>query len=231
MSEKILIVEDDQSIARLQKDYLEINGYEAILEHTGDPEKVLPLLEGVSLVVLDLMLPSGDGIELCRKIQALKDIPIMIVSAKNQDMDIVLGLGVGADDYLTKPFSTNEFIARVKAQIRRYGKMKSLNTQGFDDANVVIRNMVINEMTKTFTLNGQTVELTPKEFEIILLLAKNRGRVYSKEEIYERVWKYDSLADAFTVTVHGKRIREKIDSIAPNTSLIETVWGVGYKIL
>lgn len=229
--EKILIVEDDQSIARLQKDYLEINGYEVIVEHTGAMDQVLPLLEGVSLVILDLMLPNGDGIELCKKIQSLKDIPIMIVSAKNQDMDIVLGLGVGADDYLTKPFSTSEFIARVKAQLRRYGKMKNGSATGFDDSNITIRNMVINEMTKTFTLNGVSVDLTPKEFEIILLLAKNRGRVFSKEEIYERVWKYDSLGDAFTVTVHVKRIREKLEGIAPDTPLIETVWGVGYKIL
>jgi DNA-binding response OmpR family regulator len=229
--EKILIIEDDQSIARLQKDYLEINGYEVVMENTGDVTKIIPLLEGVSLVVLDLMLPSGNGIDICKKIQSLKDIPVMIVSAKNQDMDIVLGLGVGADDYMTKPFSTNEFIARVKAQLRRYSKMKSSPSGTFDDSNVTIRNMVINEMTKTFTVGDITLDLTPKEFEIILLLAKNRGRVFSKEEIYERVWKYDSLGDAFTVTVHVKRIREKIETVAPNTLLIETVWGVGYKIV
>lgn len=229
--EKILIIEDDQSIARLQKDYLEINGYEVVMENTGDITKIIPLLEGVSLVVLDLMLPSGNGIDICKKIQSLVDIPVMIVSAKNQDMDIVLGLGVGADDYMTKPFSTNEFIARVKAQLRRYSKMKSSPSGTFDDSNVTIRNMVINEMTKTFTLGDVTLDLTPKEFEIILLLAKNRGRVFSKEEIYERVWKYDSLGDAFTVTVHVKRIREKLETVAPNTQLIETVWGVGYKIV
>lgn len=229
--DKILIVEDDQSIARLQKDYLEINGFQAVLEHTGAEENVLPLIEDVSLIVLDIMLPKGNGIELCRKIQQLRDVPIMIVSAKDQDMDIVLGLGVGADDYLTKPFSTNEFIARVKAQLRRYNKMKNAVAGNFDESNITIRNMVINELTKIFTLEGTEVDLTPKEFEIILLLAKNRGRVFSKEEIYERVWKYDSLGDAFTVTVHVKRIREKLEQIAPNTPLIETVWGVGYKIL
>lgn len=229
--EKILIVEDDQSIARLQKDYLEINGFEAILEHSGSEEAVLPLLEDVSLVVLDLMLPKGNGIDLCKKIQSIKDVPIMIVSAKDQDMDIVLGLGVGADDYLTKPFSTNEFIARIKAQLRRYHKMKNAVSGNYDDANITIRNMVINELTKIFTLNGEVVDLTPKEFEIILLLAKNRGRVFSKEDIYERVWKFDSLGDAFTVTVHVKRIREKLENIAANTPLIETVWGVGYKII
>ncbi|MDN5351439.1 MAG: hypothetical protein PWQ12_356 [Clostridiales bacterium] len=227
--EKILIIEDDQSIARLQKDYLEINGYEVVIENTGDFKKILPLLENTSLVVLDLMLPSGDGIELCKRIQSLKDIPIMIVSAKNQDMDIVLGLGVGADDYMTKPFSTNEFIARIKAQIRRYNKMQG--SASYDDANIIIREMVINEMTKTFSIAGVPIELTPKEFEIILLLAKNRGRVFSKEEIYERVWKYDSLGDAFTITVHIKRIREKLDAVLPDNHLIETVWGVGYKIM
>lgn len=229
--DKILIVEDDQSIARLQKDYLEINGFEAILEHTGAEENVMPLVDDVSLVVLDLMLPKGNGIDLCKKIQSVKDVPIMIVSAKDQDMDIVLGLGVGADDYLTKPFSTNEFIARIKAQLRRYHKMKAAGSGNYDDSNITIRNMVINELTKIFTVNGDVVELTPKEFDIIVLLSKNRGRVFSKEEIYERVWKYDSLGDAFTVTVHVKRIREKLENIAPNTSLIETVWGVGYKIL
>jgi len=229
--EKILVIEDDKSIARLQRDYLEINGYEVVIESTGDITKIIPLLEGVSLVVLDLMLPNGDGIEICKRIQSLKDIPIIIVSAKNQDMDIVLGLGVGADDYMTKPFSTNELIARVKAQLRRYGKMKSAGSTTFDDANIVIREFMINEMTKTFSVGGETLELTPKEFDIILLLAKNRGRVFSKEEIYERVWKFDSLGDAFTVTVHVKRIREKIEVQAPNTPLIETVWGVGYKII
>ncbi len=229
--EKILVIEDDKSIARLQRDYLEINGYEVVIESTGDITKIIPLLEGVSLVILDLMLPNGDGIEICKRIQSLKDIPIIIVSAKNQDMDIVLGLGVGADDYMTKPFSTNELIARVKAQLRRYGKMKSAGSTTFDDANIVIREFTINEMTKTFSVGGETLELTPKEFDIILLLAKNRGRVFSKEEIYERVWKFDSLGDAFTVTVHVKRIREKIEVQAPNTPLIETVWGVGYKII
>lgn len=229
--EKILIIEDDKSIARLQKDYLEINGYEVIIEPTGDITKIIPLLEGVSLVILDLMLPSGNGIDICKRIQTLRDMPIIIVSAKNQDMDIVLGLGVGADDYMTKPFSTNELIARVKAQLRRYSKMKNAPATTFDDANIIIRDFMINEMTKTFTVSGEVLELTPKEFEIILLLAKNRGRVFSKEEIYERVWKFDSLGDAFTVTVHVKRIREKIESMSPNTPLIETVWGVGYKII
>ncbi len=229
--EKILIIEDDQSIARLQKDYLEINGFQAILEHTGDFNIIEPLLQDIDLIVLDLMLPSASGIDLCKDIQSRCDKPIIIVSAKNEDMDIVLGLGVGADDYLTKPFSTNEFIARVKAQLRRYSKLKTTPTGTYDEANTVIRNMVINELTKTFTIDQQPLDLTPKEFDIILLLAQNRGRVFSKDEIYERVWKYDSLGDAFTVTVHVKRIREKIEAIAPNTHLIETVWGVGYKII
>lgn len=229
--EKILIIEDDKSIARLEKDYLEINGYEVVMESTGDITKIIPLLEGVNLVILDLMLPQGNGIDICKKIQSLKDIPIIIISAKNQDMDIVLGLGVGADDYMTKPFSTNELIARVKAQLRRYSKMKTASQTSFDDATIMIREFSINEMTKIFAISGEPLELTPKEFDIILLLAKHRGRVFAKEEIYERVWKYDSLGDAFTVTVHVKRIREKIESVSPNTPLIETVWGVGYKII
>jgi len=229
--DKILIIEDDKSIARLEKDYLEINGFEVIIEDTGDISKIIPLLDDVDLIILDLMLPKGNGIDICKRIQSLRDIPIIIVSAKDQDMDIVLGLGVGADDYMTKPFSTNELIARVKAQLRRYTKMKSSPSNAFDESNVVIRNMMINEMTKTFTVDGITLDLTPKEFDIIFLLAKNRGRVFSKEEIYERVWKYDSLGDAFTVTVHVKRIREKIENVAEHTSLIETVWGVGYKIV
>ncbi len=229
--EKILIIEDDKSIARLEKDYLEINGYEVVMESTGDITKIIPLLEGVNLVILDLMLPQGNGIDICKKIQSLKDIPIIIISAKNQDMDIVLGLGVGADDYMTKPFSTNELIARVKAQLRRYSKMKTASQTSFEDATIMIREFSINEMTKIFAISGEPLELTPKEFDIILLLAKHRGRVFAKEEIYERVWKYDSLGDAFTVTVHVKRIREKIEFVSPNTPLIETVWGVGYKII
>ena len=229
--EKILIIEDDKSIARLEKDYLEINGYEVALESTGDITKIIPLLEGVYLVILDLMLPQGNGIDICKRIQSLKDIPIIIISAKNQDMDIVLGLGVGADDYMTKPFSTNELIARVKAQLRRYSKMKNASQTTFEDSTILIREFSINEITKIFAISGEALELTPKEFDIILLLAKHRGRVFAKEEIYERVWKYDSLGDAFTVTVHVKRIREKIEAVSPNTPLIETVWGVGYKII
>ncbi len=229
--EKILIIEDDQSIARLQKDYLEINGYEVAIEETGDLTKIIPMLDDVNLIILDLMLPKGNGIDICKRIQSVKDIPIIIISAKDQDMDIVLGLGVGADDYMTKPFSTSELIARVKAHLRRYQKMKSAQEGSYDDSNIVIRDMVINEMTKTFSVMGELLDLTPKEFEIIVLLAKNRGRVFSKEEIYERVWKYDSLGDAFTVTVHVKRIREKIEAVSPNTTFIETVWGVGYKIV
>ena len=146
-------------------------------------------------------------------------------------MDIVLGLGVGADDYMTKPFSTNELIARVKAQLRRYSKMKNASQTTFEDSTILIREFSINEITKIFAISGEALELTPKEFDIILLLAKHRGRVFAKEEIYERVWKYDSLGDAFTVTVHVKRIREKIEAVSPNTPLIETVWGVGYKII
>ncbi|MDH8677731.1 response regulator transcription factor [Fusibacter bizertensis] len=229
--EKILVIEDDKSIARLQRDYLEINGYEVVIENTGDITRIIPLLDGVSLIILDLMLPNGNGIDICKKIQSLKDIPIIIVSAKNQDMDIVLGLGVGADDYMTKPFSTNELIARVKAQLRRYSKMKNAASSNFEDSNIIIRDFMINEMTKTFSVAGETLELTPKEFDIILLLSRHRGRVFAKEEIYERVWKFDSLGDAFTVTVHVKRIREKIEALSPNTPLIETVWGVGYKII
>lgn len=229
--EKILVIEDDKSIARLQRDYLEINGYEVVIENTGDITRIIPLLDGVSLIILDLMLPNGNGIDICKKIQSLKDIPIIIVSAKNQDMDIVLGLGVGADDYMTKPFSTNELIARVKAQLRRYSKMKNAASSNFEESNIIIRDFMINEMTKTFSVAGETLELTPKEFDIILLLSRHRGRVFAKEEIYERVWKFDSLGDAFTVTVHVKRIREKIEALSPNTPLIETVWGVGYKII
>ena len=175
--DRILIIEDDKSIARLEKDYLEINGYEVIIETTGDITKIIPMLEGISLVILDLMLPNGDGIEICKRIQSLKDMPIIIVSAKNQDMDIVLGLGVGADDYLTKPFSTNELIARVKAQLRRYSKMKSNPNATFEDSNIVIRDFTINEMTKTFTLSDKVLELTPKEFEIILLLSDRKSVV------------------------------------------------------
>ncbi len=229
--ERILIIEDDQSIARLEKDYLEINGYEVIIESTGDLSTIIPLIDQSDLIILDLMLPKGNGIDICKKIQQLKDVPIIIISAKDQDMDIVLGLGVGADDYMTKPFSTNELIARVKAHLRRYSKLKTQPDATFKDSTIHIKDVSINGMTKTFTVAGTPVDLTPKEFEILLLLSENRGRVFSKEEIYERVWKYDSLGDAFTVTVHVKRIREKIEKLSPETNLIDTVWGVGYKIV
>jgi len=225
---KILIVEDDQSIARLEKDYLEVNGFETIHESEGDLDKIIGFSKVVDLIILDLMLPKNDGFEICKALRKSIDIPIIIISAKDQDMDKVLGLGFGANDYMTKPFSPSELIARVKSHIRTYELLKNSNIS--EEEIITVKDLSINTTTKQVTLNNQEVELTKKEYNILLLLAKNRGRVYSKEEIYSNIWDQEALGYYETVSVHIRRIREKLESDTQKPKYIETLWGLGYKI-
>lgn len=226
---KILIVEDDKSIARLQKDYLEINDYQVIIEREGNIATILKLLNEVDMVILDLMLPENSGYDICREIRAVSDKPILIISAMDGDNDIVLGLGLGADDYIRKPFSPNELVARVKSQFNRFDRLT--NSNDTENKNMVeVRGLVVDKDSQTCTIGGVEIELTPKEFEIVLLLASNLGRVFSKNEIYERIWNFDSLGDANTISVHVRRIREKLEVDSSNPVFIETIWGVGYKM-
>jgi len=226
---RILIVEDDPSIARLEKDYLEIHGFEVVHEATGDITEIEKLFESCHLMILDLMLPKGNGFDICKKVRESSDKPILIVSAKDEDLDIVLGLGFGANDYIKKPFSPNELIARVKAHIKNYDLLKA-SAVGTVSEKIEIRGLSIDVEANRVFVDGEEIELTKKEFEILKLLSANQNRVFSKEEIYERLWDQDALGYYDTVSVHIRRIREKVEPNPAKPQYIETIWGVGYRI-
>ena len=225
---RILLIEDDESIARLEKDYLEVSGYETVHESQGDIDKIRRLMDGVSLIILDLMLPKTDGFHILKTLRKEYNLPVIIVSAKDQDMDKVLGLGFGANDYMTKPFSPTELIARVQSHIRNYEALTSV--QNPQEEKIIIGDLLINVSTMDVYVGDRPVEMTNKEFSILALLANNRGRVFSKEEIYDRVWHQDAMGYYDTVAVHIRRIREKLEPNAKEPQYIKTLWGVGYKI-
>lgn len=227
---RILIIEDDKSIARLQKDYLEINGYDVIVEHTGDYEIIKKMMNGVNLVILDLMLPKGDGLSICKELRQEHNIPIIIISAMDQEKDVILGLGFGADDYMKKPFGPNQLVARVRSQLSRFERLTKLDNEKKSNV-IMIRSLTIDENKRECQIDNINVDLTPKEFDIVLLLARNKGKVFSKSYIYERIWNVDSFGDLSTVSVHIRRVREKFATINKDIEFIETIWGVGYKIV
>ncbi|MGB3366835.1 MAG: response regulator transcription factor [Acidaminobacteraceae bacterium] len=227
---RILIIEDDKSIARLQKDYLEINGYDVIVEHTGDYNTIMGMMRDVDLLILDLMLPKGDGFTICKALRSDYNIPIIIISAMDQEKDIILGLGFGADDYMIKPFVPNQLVARVRSQLSRFERLTKLEGKPKDNV-IIIRSLSIDEDKRECQIDGIKVDLTPKEFDIVLFLARNKGKVFSKSFIYERIWKVESFGDLSTVSVHIRRVREKISAINKDIECIETIWGVGYKIV
>ncbi|WP_297861911.1 response regulator transcription factor [uncultured Acidaminococcus sp.] len=224
--QKILIVEDDQDIAELERDYLEANGYE--VEIAGDgKEGVRKALEAdVDLVLLDIMLPGLDGFQVCRQIREKRNIPILLVSARQEDVDKIRGLGLGADDYIVKPFSPGELVARVKAHLQRYQQLTGQHT-----GNPLLQwgDLSIDREGHRVYLKGEEVPMPNKEFSLLLFLAENPGVVFSKETLFERIWGEDSLGDTATVSVHVNRIREKIESSSTKPEYIETVWGVGYR--
>lgn len=224
---KILIVEDEQSIAELERDYLEISGYVVDIENTGDEGLKKALAIEYDLIILDLMLPGLDGFEICKQIRNEKDIPIIMVSAKKEDIDKVRGLGIGADDYITKPFSPSELVARVKAHLSRYERLISSNENRKDE--IKIRGLFIDKNSRRVYVNENEVILTTKEFDILTYLALNPNIVFSKEELFENIWDMDSLGDIATVTVHIRKIREKIEADPSNPQYIETIWGAGYR--
>ncbi|MEW9122769.1 MAG: response regulator transcription factor [Thermotaleaceae bacterium] len=224
---KILIVEDDISIAELQKDYLEINQFEVKIEDSGDKGLKRALQEDFNLIILDLMLPGQDGFELCKQIREKKNIPILMVSAKKEDIDKIRGLGLGADDYITKPFSPSELVARVKAHISRYDRLTSTDENKKEQ--IVIGELCIDKLSRRVYVNDQEILFTAKEFELLCLLAQNPERVYSKDEIFEKVWGWESFGDIATVAVHIRKIREKIERDPSKPKYIETLWGAGYR--
>jgi len=224
---KILIIEDEVAIADLEKDYLELSGFEVVIENAGDSGLERALNEKFDLVVLDLMLPGMDGFEVCKKIREEKDIPILMVSAKKDDIDKIRGLGLGADDYMTKPFSPSELVARVKAHMARYDRLVSSNQKTNDM--VEIRGIKIDKTARRVYIDGEEKAFTTKEFDLLTFLAENPNHVYTKEELFREIWDMDSIGDIATVTVHIKKIREKIEFDTANPQYIETIWGVGYR--
>lgn len=225
--QKVLIIEDELSIAELERDYLQINGFECDIEVNGDRGLEKALKENYDLIILDLMLPKVDGFEVCRLIRSKKDIPILLVSAKKEDIDKIRGLGLGADDYVTKPFSPSELVARVKAHISRYERLSK--NFGNQKDEVEIRGLLMNKSSRRVYLNGSEVILTTKEFDLLWFLAQNPNRVFPKDEIFDRIWGMESLGEVATVTVHIRKIREKIEKDASNPQYIETIWGAGYR--
>lgn len=224
---KILIVEDEVSIAELEKDYLELSGFEVEIEVTGEKGLERALKEEFDLFILDLMLPNIDGFEICRKIREIKNIPIILVSAKKDDIDKIRGLGLGADDYMTKPFSPSELVARVKAHLARYDRLIGSNAQ--ESEIIEIRGIKIDKTARRVYVNGEEKNFTTKEFDLLTFLAQNPNHVYTKEELFTKVWDMESIGDIATVTVHIKKIREKIEFDTSNPQYIETIWGVGYR--
>ena len=224
---KILIIEDELSIAELQRDYLEIDGFEVDIEQNGEDGLKKALQKDYHLIILDLMLPKLDGFEISRQIRKNKDMPILMVSAKKDDIDKIRGLGLGADDYITKPFSPGELVARVKAHLSRYERLVGKKTTEEDE--IKVKGLIINRTARKVYVNGQEVFLTTKEFDLLTYLAANPNHVFSKEELFDRIWGIDSFGDIATVTVHIRRIREKIEADTANPQYIETVWGAGYR--
>ena len=224
---KILIIEDEVAIADLEKDYLELSGVDVAIENAGDTGLERALSEKFDLVVLDLMLPGMDGFEVCKKIREEQNIPILMVSAKKDDIDKIRGLGLGADDYMTKPFSPSELVARVKAHMARYDRLVSSNQKTNDI--VEIRGIKIDKTARRVYIDGEEKAFTTKEFDLLTFLAENPNHVYTKEELFREIWDMDSIGDIATVTVHIKKIREKIEFDTANPQYIETIWGVGYR--
>ncbi len=224
---RILIIEDEESIADLEKDYLELSDFNVEIENTGEKGLERSLKEDFDLIILDLMLPGVDGFEICRQVREAKNIPIIMVSAKKDDIDKIRGLGLGADDYMTKPFSPSELVARVKAHMARYDRLTQSGAQ--DNEVVEIRGLKIDKTARRVYVNGEEKQLTTKEFDLLTFLASNPNHVYSKEELFRNIWDMDSIGDIATVTVHIKKIREKIEFDSSNPQYIETIWGVGYR--
>ena len=224
---KILIVEDEVAIAELEKDYLELSGFEVEIENDGTSGLARALAEEFDLFILDLMLPGIDGFEICKQIRENKNTPILMVSAKKDDIDKIRGLGLGADDYVTKPFSPSELVARVKAHLARYDRL--IGSTVVENDYVEIRGIKIDKTARRVWVNGEEKQFTTKEFDLLTFLAENPNHVYTKEELFREIWDMESIGDIATVTVHIKKIREKIELNTAKPQYIETIWGVGYR--
>ena len=224
---KILIVEDEETIADLEKDYLELSGFEVEVANDGEKRQEKALKDEYSLFILDLMLPGVDGFEICKKIREEKNTPIIMVSAKKDDIDKIRGLGLGADDYMTKPFSPSELVARVKAHLARYDRLTGSAVE--KNKIIEIRGLRIDTTARRVWVNDVEKTFTTKEFDLLTFLASHPNHVYTKEELFREIWDMESIGDIATVTVHIKKIREKVEVDTSNPQYIETIWGVGYR--
>ncbi|MBM6948544.1 response regulator transcription factor [Mordavella massiliensis] len=224
---KILIVEDEEAIADLEKDYLELSGFEVEVANDGQTGLDRALDGEFNLLILDLMLPGVDGFEICRQVRAKKNTPIIMVSAKKDDIDKIRGLGLGADDYMTKPFSPSELVARVKAHLARYERLVGSAAEA--NKVIEIRGLKIDTTARRVWVNGEEKNFTTKEFDLLTFLASHPNHVYTKDELFSEIWDMESIGDIATVTVHIKKIREKIEMDTSNPQYIETIWGVGYR--
>jgi DNA-binding response OmpR family regulator len=225
---RILIIEDDQVIVEVEKDYLEASGYEVEIAISGEVGLKKALEEEHDLIILDLMLPNTDGFEICRHVRQAKNIPILMVSAKREEIDKIRGLGLGADDYVTKPFSVGELVARVKAHLARYDRLMTDNFARQKDE-IRIRGIRIDKLSRKVFVNETEIPFTSKEFDLLLFLAIHPNQVFSKDELFEKIWGLDSIGDNATVTVFIGKLREKIETNPSKPQYIETIWGVGYR--
>ncbi len=222
----VLVVDDDQHVVELVKLYLEKEGYRVTAASSGVTAMAQMKSNPPDLVVLDVMLPDVDGWEVCRQVRRSNDVPIIMLSARDQDIDKIVGLEIGADDYLTKPFEPRELMARVKAVLRRYTHQDA----GEGERAIVAGKLRVEPQKREVAVNGELVRLRPKEFDVLLELAQNPGRVLSREQLLNRVWGYDFYGGSRTVDVHIRHLREKLQAVSPDAAaLIETVWSVGYR--
>lgn len=226
---KILIIEDDVAIAEIEKDFLEIYGYSVTLKTDGNKGMEEALTGGYDLILLDLMLPGLDGYEICKRIRDKIRIPILMVTARIEDVDKVRGLGLGADDYISKPFSPTELVARVKANIAQYERLTSDKNGEAHSHDICIGVLRLNPQTRKVFVRGREIELKNKEYELLYYLISNPDFVFSKEHLYECIWGMDAFGDLKTVAVHIGRLREKIEKDPQNPEFIQTVWGAGYR--
>ncbi|MCI8373620.1 MAG: response regulator transcription factor [Lachnospiraceae bacterium] len=224
---KVLIVEDEEAIADLEKDYLELSDFTVEIENLGDIGLKRALEEDFDILILDIMVPNVDGFEICRRVREVKDLPIILVSAKKEDIDKIRGLGLGADDYMTKPFSPSELVARVKAHLARYQRL--IGSAQKENDMIEIRGLRIDKTARRVYVDDEEKTFTTKEFDLLTFLAQNPNHVYKKEELFSEIWDMESVGDIATVTVHIKKIREKIEKNTAKPEYIETIWGVGYR--
>lgn len=225
---KLLIVEDDKEIAMLERDYLELSGYETKVVDDGNQAVELALTGEYDLILLDLMLPGCDGLDVCRRIRDRVDVPILMVTARSESVDKIRGLGIGADDYVAKPFDPAELVARVKAHLSRYQRLTG--GRGEDDGAITVGDVRILPQSWRVFKGDREVKMPNREFALLKYLAENPNIVFSKEQLFEAIWGYDYLGDSATVTVHVGRIRDKIEDDPANPKIIETVWGRGYRL-